>query len=208
MNAFDRQLEIGRVAEGLIARWLQARGTAVLPAYEIEKSHGKGPQLFSAEGDFVAPDMLAFTHNGICWIEAKHKSVFTWHRISHRWTTGIDLRHYGDYFRVLWRTKQPVWLLFYHRDALPDAKDLRYDDCPRQCPTGLFGAQLLDLVILENHRAPRLDEARIGMKGHGRSGMVYWAHDALRLLATKEEVLSASRPAKSIHQGGAIGSMK
>lgn len=191
MSSFDRQLADGRVAEGLIAKWLQARGGAVMPAYEIEKSVGKGPQLFCSEGEFVSPDMLVFSHNEICWIEAKHKSVFTWHRNTQQWTTGIDLRHYGEYFKVLWRTKLPVWLLFYHRESRPDAKDLKYS-CPPECPTGLFGAPLLDLVVLENHRAPRFDEARIGMKGHGRSGMVYWSHESLRFLATKEEVIKES----------------
>lgn len=187
MSVFQRNLTEGRVAEGLIARWVQARGSAVMPAYEIERSVGKGPQLFCVEGEFVSPDMLVFSHDGICWIEAKHKSVFTWHRVSEQWTTGIDLRHYGEYFKVLWRTKIPVWLLFYHRESKPDPKDIKFG-CPKECPTGLFGAQLLELVLLENHRAPRHDEARVGMKGHGRSGMVYWARDSLQLLATKEQV--------------------
>jgi hypothetical protein len=190
MINFEQRLDEGRVAEGLIAVWLKARGAAVLPAYEIEKSSGKGPQLFSAEGDFVAPDMLTFTHHGLCWIEAKHKSVFTWHQISGRWTTGIDLRHYGEYFHVLWRTKVPVWLLFYHREDRPDERSTRFKDCPSHCPTGLFGGPLLDLIVLENHRSPRLDEARTGMRGHGRSGMVYWAHESLKLLATLDEIRS------------------
>lgn len=184
--SFAQKLETGKVAEGLIAAWLQSRGSAVLPAYEIEKSSGKGPQLFSSEGDFVAPDMLTFTHNGVCWVEAKHKSVFTWHRVSKHWTTGIDLRHYGEYFHVLWRTKTPVWLLFYHRESMPAEIDRPH--CPPRCPTGLFGGSLLDLVILENHRSPRLDEERTGIKGHGRSGMVYWTFESLKRLASKEDV--------------------
>jgi hypothetical protein len=188
--SFEDQLATGRIAEGLIAAWLKRRGSAVLPAYEIEKSSGKGPQLFSAEGNFVAPDMLTFTHNGVVWIEAKHKSVFIWHRVSKEWTTGIDLRHYGEYFNVLWRTKAPVWLLFYHREHTPDERDRRFG-CPQRCPVGLYGGSLLDLVVREHHRAPHLDDARTGMRGHGRSGMVYWDVEALRLMATKDEVLAS-----------------
>jgi hypothetical protein len=183
--SFARQLEVGRVAEGLIASWLQARGTAVMPAYEIEKSHGKGPQLFSSEGEFVAPDMIAFTHEGVLWIEAKHKSVFTWHRITQRWVTGIDFRHYLDYQHVMVRTRLPVWLLFYHRESTPNARDL--PECPAKCPTGLFGGSLERLMRCENHRSAPLQ----GGTGWGKSGMVYWAHNKLTHLATKEEVLAA-----------------
>lgn len=190
MRQFEESLQIGKVAEGLIAAWLQARGSAILPAYEIEKSTGKGPQLFSVEGDFVLPDMLAFSHKGLCWIEAKHKSVFTWHRISGKWTTGIDLRHYGEYFQVLQRTHLPVWLMFYHRESTPDQRDTQYG-CPKECPTGLYGGALASLVIAESHRVPAKNSDRIGMLGHGYSGMVYWADDKLKLLATRSEVRAA-----------------
>ena len=190
--SFSRQLGVGQVAEGLIARWLMARGASVMPAYEIEQSSGKGPQLFSQEGDFVAPDMLVFSHKGIQWVESKHKSVFTWHRVSKRWTTGIDLRHYGDYLQVAKQTSVPVWLLFFHRESTPSVDDRRHG-CPQECPTGLFGGELFSLVVLENHRAPHFDPTRTGITGHGRSGMVYWAVDQLRMLASKEEVLSIAK---------------
>lgn len=188
--SFEQKLAVGRVAEGLIARWLQTRGSAVMPAYEIEKSHGKGPQLFSLEGDFVSPDMIVFTHQGACWIEAKHKSVFSWHRNTKTWLTGIDLRHYKDYQHVAARTKLDVWLLFYHRESTPAAIDAPY--CPRECPTGLFGGELWKLRERVHHDTPAYDRSRSGVKGHGRSGMVYWAHGSLKRLATKEEVLAAT----------------
>lgn len=186
--SFADKLAFGKVAEGFIARWLMARGNHVLPVYEIEKSTGKGPQLFGLSGDLVAPDMVAFTQNGVMWIEAKHKSVFTWHRNSQQWTTGIDLRHYGEYLKVAKATRLPVWLMFYHRDNKPSDSDLRMGS-PKECPTGLFGGDIFDLVPTENHRTLPLDLQREGVKGHGRSGMVYWAAGTLRQLATREQVL-------------------
>jgi hypothetical protein len=189
--SFAKSLEIGRVAEGLISAWLQSRGNAIMPAYEIEKASGKGPQLFSAQGDFVSPDMLVFTANGIRWIEAKHKTHFTWHRISRQWTSGIDIRHYGDYLQVEKQTSLPVWLMFHHAESTPSADDLAHGS-PLECPTGLFGGKLFDLVLTENHRSPHFDPTRTGMLGHGKSGMVYWAPNSLRLLATCEEVLAAA----------------
>lgn len=188
---FEQQLAVGKVAEGLIAQWLMARGNAVLPVYEIEKSCGKGPQLFSREAERVAPDMVVFAANGVTWVEAKHKSVFTWHRNTKQWTTGIDLRHYGDYMHVAKQTRLPVWLMFFHRDNMPSEADRRAG-CPEHCPTGLFGGDLFGLVLTENHRAPALDLNRDGCVGHGRSGMVYWAHKDLRMLASREQVFALS----------------
>lgn len=185
---FAANLATGKVAEGFIAQWLMARGNHVLPVYEIEKSAGKGPQLFSKGAGCVAPDMVAFTANGVMWVEAKHKSVFTWHRNSQQWTTGIDLRHYGDYMHVAKKTQLPVWLMFFHRESTPSDGDRR-SGCPDACPTGLFGGDLFSLVMRENHRTLPLDAYRDGVKGHGRSGMVYWAHGSLKQLATKADVM-------------------
>lgn len=190
--SFAANLATGKVAEGLIAKWLMARGHAVLPVYEIEKSVGKGPQLFSRDAEHVAPDMVTFTDKGVMWVEAKHKSVFTWHRNTRQWTTGIDLRHYGDYMHVAKQTKLPVWLMFFHRESTPDARDVGHG-CPDECPTGLFGGDLFALLLRENHRSPALDVARDGCIGHGRSGMVYWAHKDLKMLASRESVYACAR---------------
>jgi hypothetical protein len=176
---FQENLEQGRVGESFIANYLKNKGWAVLPAYEIEKHTGKGPQIFSSVGAFVAPDMVAFRGEKSFWIEAKHKSVFTWHRLTQRWTTGIDLRHYEEYIKVEKLTCTPVWLMFYHRSAKPSDEDLRYG-CPPVCPTGLFGNTLTILQNTENHRCESFASGR----GHGRTGMVYWAHETLREIET------------------------
>jgi hypothetical protein len=112
---------------------------------------GKGPRLFCAEGKIVAPDMITFNHNGISWVEAKTKSVFSWHRFSGKWQTGIDLHHYVGYLKASLRTKLPVWLLFYHRESVPWVEDQKYG-CPDICPTGLFAGSLFELVEIEDHR--------------------------------------------------------
>lgn len=186
--SFEQALSFGKVGESLIARYMMSRGHSVLPVYEIEKSHGKGPQLFSAKSGMVAPDMLVFTTGGALFVEAKHKTVFTWHRNSKQWTTGIDLRHYGDYLKVAKSTQLPVWLMFYHRCATPDMRDVQHG-CPAECPTGLFGGELFSLVIDENHRSLSFNPAR-EFVGHGNSGMVYWAESSLKKIASVEEVES------------------
>lgn len=178
---FARKLQFGRVGESLISRWLQARGHLVFPAYEKEIGTGKGPQLFAASGDLVLPDILAFRGSRIQWIEAKHKTCFTWHRSTGRWTTGIDLRHYAEYQEVAARTALPVWLMFWHPKATPDARDLAHG-CEPECPIGLFGNDLAVLVTCENHRSDRW----------GKSGMVYWAVDSLKLIAPARDIEAAA----------------
>ena len=174
---FEQTLAFGQLGESAISRWLQQRGHAVFPAYQVEQHTGKGPQLFCAAGDLVLPDLLTFRGGKVQWFEAKHKTCFTWHRISQRWTTGIDLRHYGEYQEVAARTGLPVWVLFWHPLSEPSPAD-RMHDCPAVCPTGLFGNDIEILAANENHRSDR----------HGRSGMVYWAEHSLRLLAKADEV--------------------
>lgn len=195
--SFARDLQTGRVAEGLIAAWLMNRGASVMPAYEIEKSAGKGPQLYSDESELVAPDLIVFTHKGIQWVEAKHKSVFTWHRKTEQWTTGIDLRHYCDYLRVAQKTRMPVFLMFFHRESTPDQRDLM-NGSPQECPTGLFGGELFGLVARENHRSPHFDPGRTGMKGHGNSGMVYWSVNNLKQYAPRDEVFEIAQRMRAV----------
>jgi len=176
---FQQSLARGKVGESAIARWFMARGHSVLPVYEIEKSHGKGPQLFRLGESFVAPDMLVFTSKGQIFVEAKHKTVFSWNRTRQIWVTGIDLRHYEDYLKVADSTSLPVWLMFLHTCSKPNPRDLEYG-CPSVCPTGLYGGDLDYLRQNENHRSEPLDPMRPGFKGHGTSGMVYWAEKSLK----------------------------
>lgn len=179
--SFEEQLKIGAIGEGLIAGWLRSRGHHVMPVYEKEIASGKGPRLFSPDRQLIAPDMLTFKATDIRWIEAKHKTAFSWHRNTKRWVTGIDRRHYLDYLQVGSTTPFPVWLLFLHRGG--QAKD-----SPADSPAGLFGNRLAFLCTHVNHTHDHW----------GTSGMVYWAIDSLRRLATLDEVLLANRQSSPV----------
>lgn len=172
MGKFEQSLAFGQDGEKTVSSWLQSRGHMVFPAYEKEGGDFKGPQLFSASGDLVLPDLLAFKSGTAIWFEVKRKTCFTWHRISSRWVTGIDLHHYRQYQQVAAKTEFPVWLVFYHPQSHPDARDMKHG-CPATCPTGLFGNDITTLTTCENHRH----------ENWGRHGMVYWGHQSLRLLA-------------------------
>ena len=184
--SFQNSLQFGRIAEGVIAQWLASKGLAILPAYEIEKSSGKGPQLFTASNSYVSPDMLAIGPN-MFWAEAKHKSVFTWYRKTSEWTTGIDLRHYEEYLKVQEKTSIPVWVFFYHMNSVPSFED-RQHGCPANCPTGLFGAHITHLRSNEHHRCHAFDRFNPFCSGHGQSGMVYWNPAAFTFHASVEEI--------------------
>jgi hypothetical protein len=179
---FQKQLAYGQMAETLIAQWLISRGIIVMPVYDIEYETGKGPRVFGASINAAAPDLLVWCSDRMLWCEAKHKSVFTRYRKADTWTTGIDLHHWEHYRQVARSTRLPVWLLFLHRCSTPDAKDLRFAGCPPECPVGLFGGSIERLANNISHTSDR----------HGRHGMIYWAHDTLKLIAPLEEVLKAS----------------
>lgn len=188
MNFAD-SLGIGQLGESIIARWLRRRGWNILPAYEKEIGSGKGPRLFMATGsphdELITPDLLAMCDKRFYWIEAKHKSVFSWYGIGSYWTTGVDRRHFYDYVRVQKETGITVWLMFLHRESQPRREDKeRWPDCPDTCPTGLFGQRLGKLVYTKSHESNR----------HGATGMVYWGENALKRLATLDEVMSTTPP--------------
>lgn len=172
---FRDSVRFGKAGESLIARWLRAQSWTVLPVYEKIIDEGKGPHLFLPSRELIAPDLLAWIAKGTVWIEAKHKTAFSWHRRTQKWVTGVDLPHYEDYCRVDDSTPFPVWLLFLHRGG--QAKD-----SPPNSPKGLFGNTLAELRQHESHRDPR---------GSYR-GMVYWALEFLKPLASLDEVTCAS----------------
>lgn len=173
---FKDRLEMGVAGESVIASWLRARGSTVLPVYEKIFDTGKGPQLYLPDKELIAPDLLVLHCDGAVWIEAKHKTAFTWHRNTKRWVTGIDLHHYEHYLEVNRVTPWNVWLLFLHEGG-------KAKDSPPDSPAGLFGNTLDYLCQHENHRHANW----------GKYGMVYWNYEDLKLLATTEEIYETKR---------------
>ena len=70
--SFADQLEVGKVGESLIARWLMRKDWLILPVYELEKYTGKGPQVFYTDGEVIAPDILAMKRGNkkVLWISS------------------------------------------------------------------------------------------------------------------------------------------
>ena len=175
-NAFKEALEEGHRGESLIQDYfIRARGCAVLPIHNEENIDFKGPRFFTPDGELVAPDLLVFGKQGVIWVEAKHKSVFSWHRISGKWVPGVDLHHYEHYQEIAEKYPFPVWILFLHKYDYCDERDE-----PWPCPTGLFGQDIGHLRKNENHRHGN----------HGRSGMVYWGVDTFKKIATVDDVMA------------------
>jgi hypothetical protein len=171
--SFAQKLETGQIGESEIARYLIGRGWQVLPAYQIEQHTGKGPRLFGDYGQLISPDMLIFRGESVQWVEAKTKSAFTWYRIKSKWQTGIDRKHWHHYLKVNMVTPFPTWIMFLHRDGV--AKDT---PCGMVSPTGLFGNEIGILERCVDHES----------ENHGHSGMVYWNHQDLKLIATLEQL--------------------
>lgn len=165
---FADNLRQGQIGESYIARWLRRKGFHVLPAYEKEIDTGKGPRLFMADGgdnaQLIAPDFFVMGKQKFMWVEAKHKTVFSWYGIGGYFVTGIDQRHFTDYCRVADSTDIPVWILFLHTSDQTWPNDVTKWGAPKQCPVGLFGAEITKLRNNYSHKSDR----------HGASGMIYW----------------------------------
>ncbi len=169
--SFEQSLSFGQAGESSIAKWLKSRGNTVLPTYEKIIDNGKGPRIFLPDSILVSPDFLCWNGQKVQWIEAKHKHAFTWHRLTQRWVTGIDLRHYRDYLKVAEQSPWPVWLLFLHDGG--QAKD-----SPANSPKGLFGN---DIAYLR--KPGNINHTH---ENWGRGGMVYWAVESLKKLDCPE----------------------
>lgn len=181
--SFKQAFASGQMGESLIARWQRRQGRNVLPVYEKVNNDYKGPRLFMAEGapapQLIAPDMLVMGEGAFLWIEAKHKSRFTWYAKHLRFTTGIDLRHYEDYCAVEAQTGLPVWLMFLHTEGTTSSYEIQHYGAPPTCPTGLFGNQVSVLQAMEpDHISHQF----------GAGGMIFWNLDQLTKLATLEEI--------------------
>ncbi len=177
-SSFEENLAAGQAAESKIANYLKSRGGSVLPVYEVEIEGLKGPRLFSATCENVAPDIGLVSESGrFTWVEVKNKGAFAWHRKTSTWTTGVDSHHYEDYLRVKKITGLDVWLMFYHASSVPQSRDVDFG-CPLECPTGLFGGEIELLNMCIHHSHPN----------GGTRGMVYWSPDNLQLIASVSAV--------------------
>ena len=176
MRIFQESLQEGKTGESLIAQHFLRKGYSVLPVYEILPGAFKGPVLFTASHDvLVAPDMLVLGKDKIFWIEAKHKTAFSWHRTTECWNTGIDKHHFEQYLAVQeLHPTIPVWLLFLHKNGT--AKDTPEG---LTSPSGLFGNSLTYLARHIHHKDMRW----------GRHGMVYWELRDLKMLAPLDDFL-------------------
>ena len=176
MSRFDESLDYGMAGESAISRWLRNRGHFVLPAYEKLIDNGKGPRVYGPRQRYISPDLLVWKTANALWVEAKHKTAFSWHRMTQKWVTGVDLHHYDHYCKLDRIGPWPVWLLFLHDGG--QAKD-----SPANSPAGLFGNHIHTLSLNENHRHDNW----------GNTGMVYWSIDNLIKMAESDEVRLTTR---------------
>lgn len=151
--------EAGRPAERMLKEMLVSKGFCVIPIYDFtigDDAWKKGPRIYTKNKELVSPDMLAMKGADAVFIEAKQKSVFTLYRKNQEWQTGIDTRHFLDYYRLAQLVDFPIWVFFVHLFEYPPEGDI-YNQGPS--PTGIFG-QEVNLLF--------------DYKDHEYNGMTYW----------------------------------
>jgi len=177
---FKEALDHGQAGESHIANYLKSKGCTVIPCYEKIMDTGKGPQIFRPNGSLVAPDLWCFSHKNkdFFFAEVKTKTGFSFHRLTRRMTTGIDIRHYNHYIEVLKEFEKEVFMFFLQMGG--KVKDTHVIQ-----PSGLYMGRLSELMHKENHRSEKW----------GRSGMVYWSEKDLTKLAEISDVVTISNAA-------------
>ena len=190
MDEFDKWREVGLAGESLIAKWLMVSGWQILPIYEKIIGDYKGPTLYTIGKRIIAPDLLCFNSKRgvIRWIEAKHKTAFSWYRKSRVWTTGIDSYLFDEYLEIRESIGLPLFLMFLHKGG--HAKD-----SPETSPAGLFGGEILELRNCVNHCY-----GEDMPNNYGRGGMTYWDKDSLIRYTSYENVISCARKVADIRQ--------
>lgn len=173
---FQKSLEQGKAGESLISKWLIRRSIHVLPIYEKIVDEFKGPVLFSFDELLIAPDLFCFNtdKHKVFWVEAKHKTAFSWYRKTRTWTTGIDTHHFGQYLKIRELLQYPIYLMFLQQGG--HAKD-----SPETSPSGLYGDEIMKLSKCVNHTYQ-------GKNNYGKGGMTYWGIGNLTKYATLDEV--------------------
>lgn len=187
---FEKTLEIGRVGENDVSKYLISNGWTIFPICDSPADNFKGPRLNNSKHDIVAPDILAFTNNQSVWLEVKTKNAATLYRSKNKygkyrqWQTGIDMNAYEHYCEVSKNTPLPVWLTFLHRDGIDKFSGL-------QSPTGLY-AETLEFL------KRNIDHIDTRNTSYGRGGMVYWNICDLKLISSLRDVLDKKQNSFSL----------
>lgn len=169
---FKEKLDKGRAGESEIALYLRSIDWYVLPAYEkIIENEMKGPRIYAPNNkELIATDFFIFRGERARWVEVKHKTGFSWYRITQEWTTGIDKDNYRDYLEIDKKSPWPVHLLLLHEGG-------HTKDSPEESPAGLFQQSLDYLSKNIHHTSDR----------YGPHGMVYWSIKSFNLLVTLKD---------------------
>lgn len=117
MTKFEESLEVGRLWEQRIARWLMLKGWLILPVYDYSGNDHKAPKLeaLKKEDSLVLPDLLMFQQQRVQWMEVKYKESAVEYRKTHQMVTGLNLRLWNHYKKVQEETGHPVFIAFIHQ---------------------------------------------------------------------------------------------
>lgn len=170
-HEYALQLDRGLQVEQLVARYVVTRHKREVMRMEGAKSHVKqdtgAPMLLAYGAEIIAPDMLTWGNGEPLWLEVKDKDNCSWHRITSKWQTGFNERHFHAYLEVSRRTRTDVSVWFIQRG-------IGREDDPRGLPQprGVYTGRL----------------SKIGSKGRSRGGMMYWNLNDLTMQCSLEQL--------------------
>jgi hypothetical protein len=188
-RTFENALQLGKIGEQIFDLWLRAdqnRNVIYTGGEGIEE--GRGNLLRTPQGDIITPDFYWFRWQAMpdgrsrkkeYWGDVKTKESWAWYNKAQCWKTGIDLASL-DMYRLLENHTQQRCHLFFIQ--------LRSDTPYGECPTGLFGNNLM--ALFDSRFAQCWQE----------NGMIYWSEQALKQWATLDELAAGERAQKLLAQ--------
>jgi hypothetical protein len=108
----------GRVAEQIVATFLQQRGWYIIPSYDYSGEDGnKAPRIQGLYNGFVLPDLDIAKVGHRKWAEVKAKGRPTFTRITQTYDHGIGYRKWNHYRQIQQLTGCHVWLFIIEENS-------------------------------------------------------------------------------------------
>lgn len=168
LKNFYQKLMFGQDGEKQVAEYLIniEKRNKVLPLFQF--SYGSSsPFISSIEGEIIAPDFLILDRGKYSYAESKRKQKWVLYNKNTARETGLDVKLWKEYMRLVRSTGAPIELYFLHEI---------------EEPIGLYRIIITEELLQQAAQDPlfRFDDILVGGKSVGR--LIFFPYEMLEKL--------------------------
>ncbi len=115
-KSFEEKLAFGKEGEHEVGEYFMRRGYSLLPLYQF--SEDLAPKIYNDGGVIISPDIFVAGLKKAFWVEVKTKN--RWIKYLGNLETGLNERHFNEYLRINRKTELPVYVVFNHKEDMPN----------------------------------------------------------------------------------------